>query len=345
MNRLTLGKLKADRIPERVGLGPCHEDFLPLLNQAQEELLFAGRWFGTYQRMRICTDSNCITWPREVMTPEKLTICNTPVPVRNSWYEFQDFVAPPRTDVPDYCGGDLLERGWFPTFSDIVGTNKVLRFYAANSEDIGKRVLVQGYNGNGNLVRTLDPETGLFVDGEFVTLASPFAVTVSTFQHPLVGIQKPITNDVVRMYEYDPSTLTERLIAVYQPSETVPTYRRQYFTGRLCTSNVNSEPDGCTSYPGCGRPLFTAMVRLGFIPALVDPDYLLIGHSPALIDMMRSIQAKEKSNYAEAEGLRRDAIRKLRAWTDAMSGGREKTVTNVQPHGSAHLDRVFGGFN
>ena len=345
--KVTFADIKEDRMAERLGMTPCDPDFLVYLNNAQRELLAAGRWWGTCQRIRICTSANCITWPREVRHPEAISACNEVIPVRNQWFEFQEFVRPPNTDCARSCNiPGLLDRGTSPLISDIVGTKKI-RFFAESSTDYGKRILVDGIDQNGQRVRTFDSVSGNWVWGEYVTLADPFVTTTNQFQHPVYAITKPVTDASVRAYELDTGTEIERLIGYYSPSEKSPQYRRSYLTKELCQCHgiqLANEPDGCTTWPGCGRPLVNAIVRLEFIPVLVDSDFLMIGCTPAVELAIQAIIARKKENMALYGSLWRECIASMRQWHESYTGQRESTIVNSPPFGSAHLNFVTGGF-
>lgn len=348
MNLKTLGQLKAEGVATNLGMTPCDPAFVALVNDAQQELMDAGMWWGTYQRIRICADRNCITWPRSVRNVEAFTACRDGIPVRNQWFEFQTYVRAPATGDPGCeIAKQLLDRGTSPVFSDIVGTNKKLRFFASSATDAGKRILVDATDVNGNRIRTFDSVTGVWVDGEYVTLTNTFATTVNFIQHPIYAITKPITNDVVRMYELDTDTSAERLVGIYEPSEEVPRYRRSYLTAQVCGACqeiINKENDGCTDWPGCGRPLFSAIVRLNFVPVIVDQDFLMIGNPRGLETAMQAIKLRRAENFGGYQVLWRDAIGSMRQWSEAFAGQREKTVINCLPFGSAKFGYVVAGF-
>lgn len=351
--RKTLADAKNSTIPGAIGIAACSPEFLTLLNEAQARLGDMGKWWGTYKRMRICGTLNCIIWPREVKTVEGLNVCSYSVPIANMWYEFQEDVYSPKVG----CNGDvpcdptmLLDRGNVPQ-SRLFTANSYIKLVPASSTDDNKRILLQGTDPNGNAIRSQDGAG--WVWGEYVVLASPFAQSVNAFApQNLTGAQKPVTDDVVRVYAVNVLTAQETLIATWEPSETNPQYRRTFLTdlpelcdtsGTACTSDCADNGDGCeAALEDCTNITLEAIVRLEFIPALVDTDWLFISNLQALKHMMKAIQKEDKNQYQEAEREVQLALRALRNELEAYSPD-DRTVINLQ-FMNPGLRRVTGGF-
>jgi hypothetical protein len=291
-----------------------------------------------------------------------MNVCGYNIPIQNQWYEFQTDERAPRTG----CGREgceqeqLLDRGMVTQFRDSVG-NCYIRVQPQLSADAGKRVLLQGLDPNGNPIRTLDAVTGEYVWGEYVTLPNPavtaYVQTVNLFKQPgLTGAQKPLTQGSLTILAYNPTTPLLTQVAVWGPSEQNPEYRRTYLIGmpEVCggTSGCNAEAqndcidhgDGCVPPDeACTNTVVEAIVRLDFIPAVVDSDWLFIGNLQAIKHMMKAIQKEDRNQYTEAEREIQLALRSLRNELEAYSPN-ERTVVNVQPFGSAKIQYRFGGF-
>lgn len=347
--RKTLAQAKSSTIPQAVGLAACDARFLSLLNEAQERLADMGKWWGTYKRLRICVTAGCITWPQDVLTVDAINACKAGVPIRNEWYEFQDDVRAPATNCER--GGceerQLLDRGLVYQYRDFTALSTV-RLYPALAADVGKRVLLQGNDANGIPIRTLDSVSGTYVNGEYVTLALPFAESVSEFDVPgLTGVQKPLTQGQVTATSVATTDGVETQIAIWGPSVQNPEYRRNYLTQwpRVCAeSDCRPEGDGCVpADTSCSNATVEAIVRLKFIPAVVDSDWLFIENLEALKHMMRAIQKEDANLVQESEAFRDKAIRALRNQLEAMSP-KERTTINLLPQGTAKPQRIFAGF-
>lgn len=345
--RTPLSRAKSSSIPQAVNLAPCDPRFTDLVNEAQSRLALAGKWWGTYRRIRICVTSGCVTWPEDVLNVEGLLACGEGIAIRNEWYEFlQEVKAPDPKDAN--AERELLDRGIFPQFRDFTGASKV-RLYASVAADAGKRVLLQGLDVNGNVIRTNDPTEG-WIDGEYVTLVAPagYAESVNTFAGPsLTGVQKDLTANRVTATAVNVSTGLETQVAVWSAGTTVPEYRRTFLVRmpRKCDeSGCGTEGNGCTpDDASCSNVTIEALVRLKLVPARADSDWLFIQNLGAIKDEMRAIQLEDANQLQLAEGFHQRAIRQLRQELEAYSPA-ERASVGVSLFGPAGLQRVFGGF-
>lgn len=305
--RATLRMLKDSRIPYVLEMGPEDQRVIAYANEAQLRLLNRSKdgWWDTAQRMRFCVGpSGCITWPRGIAEIKGLVTCSGSMPLRNGWYEFLNDGSG-LADYNNCCGGGLYDRGYGPTYEDIIPktyngaaplNDKFLRLYISVAADAGKRVLVQGTDADNAPLRTI--VGGTTINGIYMTLAFPF-VDSTVVIASITGIQKDVTLGPVRAYELNPDDGTERALAYWEPDETVPWYRKSYVKG--LTSSC------------CGGHLVTAMVKLAYYPAKNDTDWLVLGNLAALKDMVQSIRKKEANLEAESLYMERSAIRELNA--------------------------------
>ena len=363
--RKTLAQAKNSTIPQAVGLATCDERFVQLLNEAQARLADMGKWWGTYKKLRVCVTAGCITWPREVKTIEAMNLCGYNIPIQNQWYEFQTDTRAPRTGCGrEGCEQDqLLDRGMVTQFRDFTGASKI-RIYPQLAADAGKRVLLQGLNAATNQpIRTLDAVTGEYVWGEYVTLPNPSVVAyvetsaINIFKMPgLTGAQKPLTQGSLTINAVNTTTGVQTQIAIWGPSEQNPEYRRTYLIGmpEVCggVNSCNTNQDNCCIDNGdgcvpadetCTNTVVESIVRLDFIPAVVDSDWLFIGNLQAIKHMMKAIQKEDRNQYTEAEREIQLALRSLRNELEAYSPN-SRSVINVQPYGSAKIQFRFSGF-
>lgn len=347
MPRLTLADIKASGVPGAVNLNACDPRFTTLVNDACRRLAQEGKWWGSYARGRVCAPKGCMTWPREVMTIEGMNICGWSIPIRNAWFEFQTNIRAPRVG----CGREnctqpqLLERGLPPAcqYRDFVG-NSTVRLYP-NAADVGKRILLQGNDANGVPVRMVDSVSGNVVYGEYVTLALPFAESSNVFKYPhLTGVQKPVTSYNVIATAVNQATSVETEIAVWQPSETNPSYRRTYLLNKPGCPNLNwtcnDLGDGCEPKDeSCTDLQVEILYRVEFIPALVDSDWLYISRMDAIEYEMRALQQERRNEDAGAELNHKRAVRSLRQELEAYSPSQYMVVTAL-PEGTASFNRV-----
>lgn len=294
--RTTLAEIRDTLIPQVLQL--CAADttgaLQRYLNEAVVRLLPRGQWRGTVVHYRFCPTANCITWPRQIESILAFAICNWPGEIRSHWYEYLG-QGPGQIDPTTWCDGSkLLDRGLAVAFDDICGEDKKIRVYLDNPSDAGKTILLQGYDKNRNWVLTGDGS----INGELVTLlAVPTTyVDTNTVWMPggLVGVQKQLTKGPVRLYELDTTTGLQRPLAIYEPDELTPEYRRSIVPG------LTDSGPCCGADAACTQPTVTVLAKLKFVPVRAETDYLLISNIAALKDMCQAIKKRENNLVKEA---------------------------------------------
>jgi hypothetical protein len=313
--RLNVGNLTAASAGVARALGLClpgdRVKFLSYLNESEERLLAYGRWWGSIVEAQFCVSERdgkrCLVFPREIATVEQVALCGQPISLENAWYSFVQNLAQIESCDGDCACGDgactgncacghlqmRMSAKPAASFDWTRGSNKVLRFYPSHSSDVGKTILVQGYDENNIWVRT-NPTGSEVIDGELVTLALPF-VDTTTIWYPGMpsALQKDETNYRVLMYEYDTVTGGERLLGDYQPSETNPEYRVASIPGLNGVSCCNS---ACSDNDSCSRKSLTALVKLAHIPVSSDRDWLLFRNITAYKEAMLAVRDWEQGD-------------------------------------------------
>jgi hypothetical protein len=305
--RITLADIKASRIPESVNCPPSDSRIIHYVNEAVERLIKKGHWWGTTAKYSLYASSGLITLPRQIATIEKIAVSHHPIPVRDFWYEWLDNGWGTRDDTSGT--NECLFQRRVPLFSDFVPDNKKANVICDLSSDLGKPVLVLGYDDIGNWIRTV--QDGVMADGEVVLLAQTPGTLSSNKFSVVSDIQAP--DDLEGqwwMYEYDTVRLTQRLVGNFQYDEVRPSYAR-YFVPSIGTDAV----------------LVEVLAKLDFIPVRVNTDYVLLGNIPALKLMCMAIKAEEDKQYTEAMMLEAKALRELNAELDHYLGdGRTSSI-------------------
>lgn len=305
MPRTTLLDAKNEGLPAAIGACPDDARFLLRLNTAQRRLLRRGKWWGTFARYRLCVNNSCLTLPSQIATIESLAVCGQPMRLHDQWFEFlENGLGLQQTSGG--CGNgwgcganDGRYRGRYPTFADITGTDKKLWIVCDLTADIGKEVLVLGYDENNNWIRTV--QDGVMADGEILVLAqTPGTVSDNLFS-VITDVQLNESRDgQCWLYSiaptYDPTTSDKVMLGNYQYFEKHPSYARYYIGGVL---------NGTDSDGDCNLTTVDVMAKHDFIPAVKDNDYLVIGNLDALEFM---IQALEKFRNAVSQTQVGEAI-------------------------------------
>lgn len=303
-----------------------------------ERLVKAGGetgWWGTWVKMAFNVDPEFpyITVPRHVARLINISICKNPVRVQNQFYEYLEYGIGPQ---PSSCGcllQEAFDRGTFPTMKDLDNTTnkKCLRFFLTDQRDTDKRILIQGIDTNGTVLRSLD--NGIDLDGVYVRLNPPFVDTEFLFGanslSKITGIQKAITVGDVRLYEVDTVTGASVALSIFEPSEETTAYRRYY---------LNGLPAYCCA--GQTTVQVTAMAKLEFVPVTVDQDWLVISNIPALKLACEAVRYSEMDNpqaFQMSDRKWKEAVKVLRQEQDHYLG-KERPAIRFSPFGHDTLE-------
>lgn len=296
-------------------IGTCANDsrVYDYINQACRRLLNKGLWSGTYGRFTIYPSGCCITWPRQIETIESMADCCSVGTVRNQWFEFQESGYGLMTSSNCCVGNQLIDRGTVVSYRDMSGgTNSYIRVYPGDASDAGKTITLQGYDQNGQWIRT--QSSGAWIDGEKLTLALPYVQTTKKFTS-LTGVIRQATNTVTRLYEYNATDTTETDIAVYDPDETVPQYRRSYLTSRCGTEDVD-------------KPV-TVMAKMRHINVSGPNDYVIPPSADAIKLMVQCIRKEENDLIQEAMAYEAKAVQSIQEQTLSHLGDAVATIRMV----------------
>lgn len=194
-------------------------------------------------------------------------------------------------------------------FDDITVPSKI-RLYVQFNSDIGKVVNIRGIDSNYQPVLT----NGGGTVGETMVLQSGYVDSVTTWApQTFHEVQKVKTVGYVRAYSYDaslpvppaspgPNDTPLKALAVWEPTETLPDYRRSFIPaldvrrggGGCCNDNL--VPPADPNSP-CARTRVTVIAKMKFIPVEVDTDFLPIGNAPALKLAMLAVMLEERRDY------------------------------------------------
>jgi len=342
MNTLTLGTIRT--VLSRV-IGVCEDsDQVPqYVNEAQERLLNRpDKPVGSLAKMRLCVGSTgCLTWPRQVRTVEAFAVCSTPGVVRSEFFEFIGYPNGIGLQGEDNMPGTmLLDRGTGCAFDDVIATVAAPRRICAiadNIADVGKRITLRYYDSNGNKVYTsID---GTVQEGERLTLVSPIPafpanavfLASNVMTEGLYHVVKEVTQYPIRLYETTTVPVITKLLALYEPSEQVPIYRRSFIPGLQNMGACPDASDDCTE-----NKTLTAYVKLQHVPVVVDNDPLVIGNLAALKLMVMAILREEQNRHDEAAILEGKAARELDGELSSYLGDGMVPALKVQG------DNLFG---
>ena len=289
-------------------LGVCSTDssVKSFLNEAQERLLNRSNDpVGSFMRYKVCIgSSSCLVFPRQIRTVQQFWICSEPGIVRNMWFEAIGWNEGGYglMDSDSHPGTMLIDRGMACSFDNVIATTaepRKIQAVAADASDNGKKITLRYIDSNGN--RKYSSIGGVVQEGEELTLSTAGVLTSSNVAtNGLYHVVKATTNHPVRLYSYDVNSATQSsLLAVYEPSETVPVYRRMFIPGLTDMAAC----DGAEDEDCAVNKSLTVLAKLQHVPVVVDNDPLVIGNLPALKLMVKGIKMQEQNYFDEAERL------------------------------------------
>lgn len=237
----------------------ANQSFVQRLNLVRARLMQAGNWPGTKQLLELAVYSDLdgysiITLPRQFKAilagavRNESTLCSgQPFGVRNEWADFS------RGGL-GYGGmsDDFQEvTGRYCVFQEWLGSMKLQFDFEAN-EDAGS-IHVRGQM-NGDKVFSYDGDSSSWIEGEKVAInGSTPAKGTKFFGARGLSVVKPVTKGRVTMSTIDTAnTLT--VVAVYEPNETVISWRRYRVPQCAGSAVLNSDDDDSGSGGGGGTP-------------------------------------------------------------------------------------------
>lgn len=302
--RLTLAEFKTKyNWAQVLNLSVTDARWLQYLNEASERLLNMGMWVGTTARYAVCTKSACLTWPRQFQSIIAMDVCDRPITIRSQWHEFLEN-GPGLARIKCCTAFNSYDRGsGFAMFDDITVNSKI-RLYTQFSTDAGKTVTIRGLDENRQPVLTSSGN----IEGEVMTLTGTYVDSVTTWSRQAIReVIKQKTKGFVRAYAYDaslpvppaspgPDDTPLTPLAVWEPTETLPDYRRSFIPA-LSSRRGGCCNDGLVPHTDCDKTKVTVIAKIKFITIENDLDFLPIGNAPALKMAMLAVMKEERGDY------------------------------------------------
>lgn len=165
----------------------------------------------------------CVTLPREVETVIGIQIGGQPVLFRGELFQFHLNGPGSCRTICEWAANDQGHN--FCTLRDIITPSKLVA-YLETEEDNGKKLLVYGYDKNGEKLKR--QVNGSWVDGYQVPTVYGAAIPDDTAPDVarITNIFKDKTIGNVRLATVDSSGTTGINLGIYEPDEQVPNYCR-----------------------------------------------------------------------------------------------------------------------
>lgn len=302
--------------------------FLDRLNLACERLVKSGNWRTTKDAVVFQVHLNddftaFVTLPRQYNTVEAVVVlrqnddqsrrCGYPLEIRDEWYSFiGSSVGYTSNALYRWGSGFIPETGRFTTFKDWIVPVK-LRFKFAAVEANGGIINVRGISGGQTIYTGSGVNT---IEGENLTIAgSSTLTTTSSFDIPPYGLVKPTTYGVLSMFTFD--GVTETLVARYDPTETVPQWRR--YRVPACSGWTEGDP---------GQ--FLAICKREWVTVSSDYDTVIPGNIGALRFALDALLREDANDRTNAESCWGKAYQLLANEADDDTGDNTHVPVQVQ---------------
>lgn len=286
---LTLGEARSDSGIRNVS--SCCADsqlFADQVNAVTRRLSRRGGWFGLEQNLRICFQGCRVVWPRQVGSVLGFRPCRGgDIQLKNNFWSIYGYSS-------CGCGPPIMfDQDTAPTFREITGNEgKYLRWNVVKRNDVGKTMRVYGFQ-YGNQPLQEKNAAGDWIPGITITAAAPYAIT-TTLVTKITDIKiESGMQGMNYLYQVDPTSGDLLMLGEYQPRETSPSYR---------VSKINNVGSICATTDEHDRKMryADALVKVAFVPAFVDEDFLMLSNIDALKLGIQALRAEEAGDKVAA---------------------------------------------
>jgi hypothetical protein len=194
--------------------GTCSDDrAYKAVNQARRLLWNKRAWSSQEEYVQICCVNDCFTLPARYEQIKLAWIGNEAASLADEWFNQTNALAL-RPDQS--CHRGITEVGGLHVlFRDYRTHPYQIAVLAENIEDVGVELMFEAQD-----------EYQTYHKVSVTTVRTP---DIGKSQETVVGIRsvtKPVTKGRIRVYAYDPVLEIKTLIAIYQPNDAHPTFRR-----------------------------------------------------------------------------------------------------------------------
>ena len=212
----------ADTLEEMVELvkgfcgdsGTCsYERGVKAVNQARRLLWNKRAWTSQEEYVQICCVNDCFTLPARYEQIKLAWIGNESASLADEWFNATNAFA---LHADNSCHRGIVEVGGLHVlFRDYTTHPYQIGVMAEEAEDIGVELMFEAQDQYDTYHKVK------------VTTANPPTLAKSDLLvKGIRGVTKPITKGRIRVYAYDTALEAKTLIAIYQPNDANPTFRR-----------------------------------------------------------------------------------------------------------------------
>jgi hypothetical protein len=298
------------------------------INSALERIYNSGKWKGLMIPISMPNSPDPAQWwtsesvpsitlPRQFQSAlgVQFGMGDMPGIPRLIYPRWQEYIAGGGGQVSPGTGSQMLiDLGdGFVTYSDPTA-GYYPRLEITDSGDVGAVVKIAALDANGDNIFDADGKAWISV-----TLTSN-GVTLPTLVSKVVAVVKPVTQGPVNLFAVSPSNSSLKAqIANYEPTETVPSYKRYKVSGGEFATSFNLM---------CKRR-FVSLVN-----GSDDQTVIVPGNEGALKMTLMALQYEDKNDLERAETYFQKAIQLLNAELKEDMGAPVITL-QMNPTGAA----------
>jgi len=219
----------ADTLEEMVELvkgfvgdsGTCsYERGVKAVNQARRLLWNKRAWTSQEEYVQICCVNDCFTLPARYEQIKLAWIGDESASLADEWFNATNAFA---LQAGNSCHRGIVEVGGLHVlFRDYTTHPYQIGVMAEEAEDIGVELMFEAQDQYDTYHKVK------------VTTANPPTLAKSDLLvKGIRSVTKPVTKGRIRVYAYDTALEAKTLIAIYQPNDAHPTFRR-FKTPRTC---------------------------------------------------------------------------------------------------------------
>jgi len=183
------------------------------INQARRLLYNKREWNTTSEYFAVCCADSCFTLPDRYEQVRLAWINKRPMSLADEWFNSTDAVIL----HPQYsCHRQMVEVGGrHTTFRDYTIHPFQIAVMVENREDAGVELMFEAQD-----------EYSTYHNISVTSVATPEISKSDQSVKSIRSVSKPETKGRVRVYAYDPNLQARTLLAIYQPDDVNPSFRR-----------------------------------------------------------------------------------------------------------------------
>jgi len=290
------------------------------LNEAGIQLSQEGDWAESLHEMIFRVYNKVFATPADVVAIREAILDDCQVDLRSKYFAYMN-TAPGCNPCAGqgWCEVNAIDRGFHPVMRDPVRCAPIL-VVSDREEDKDTAVTLQGDDCEGNPVRD-DSKATHHKKGEDLPVFGPDCPVYTDHCYMRVtSAKKGVTKGVISLYSYDPDSGEYHILAMLDPEEKYPSYRRWEI------------PSFRVGDVGTMR----ALVKRAWERHYTNPeDILPIGNSFALKMMVKAMSFARNNNDDQYEKFRQIAIGALNRQKANETKGQEPEVDYKVRNGAA----------